>query len=110
MTVIAVHPAECSPARDRRLIVFLRERLAETDQSGCGGERQFAGGISHLLSDFDRLLARTYRGEGDEYLCGQIDALRLCLQSLAAAVYLAHPDAPAALTKAVQAPPAPDTA
>ncbi|MEU1277803.1 hypothetical protein [Streptomyces sp. NPDC005805] len=93
----AVPSAESTPATDRALAAFLRARVAEASTSGCSAERKALAGVRAVLDEFEDKHLSAHESPIDDYVVGQIDALRWALQCVAAAAFSHHPALPGVL-------------
>ncbi|MET9762181.1 hypothetical protein ABZ016_24505 [Streptomyces sp. NPDC006372] len=69
-------------ARDAALALFIRQRLAHIDATGCREERQLAAGIERILGEWDRNRDLARRADIDEF-AARISALGWALRCLA---------------------------
>ncbi|MEU3050330.1 tryptophan synthase subunit alpha [Streptomyces sp. NPDC006984] len=102
--------AQSTPRSDQALAAFLSNRIAETDTTGCTAERRALAGIRTVLAEFQATYLRAHEYPPDDYILGQVDALRWALQCTAAAAFSHHPDLPHAVQQSTDTTPTPAAA
>lgn len=77
--------------RDRALIGFLKDRIAERAKAAEEAEEQHLAGVARVLAEFEEKFDHPHRDERD-YFAGQMQALGWSLRCAAFAVFSTHPD------------------
>ncbi|MFF8809862.1 hypothetical protein [Streptomyces omiyaensis] len=87
-----IRQGEVELDRDRALVGFLKDRIAERAKAAEEAEEQLLAGVARVLAEFEEKIEHPHRyDEQNDYFAGQLQALGWSLRC-AAAAFPAHPD------------------
>ncbi|MFI7396223.1 hypothetical protein [Streptomyces tendae] len=79
--------------RDRALIVFLKERIAERAKVAEEAEERLLAGVARALAEFEEKFEHPHRDDDrHSHFAGQMQALGWSLRCTAFAAFSTHPD------------------